>query len=224
MTLHASYDPQIRKGLRRRSCAVLPVGSIEQHGAHLPVTTDTDIVTAISKKLADNIGAILLPTVSYGVSIEHAPLFQLSVKESTLYGQVTQICSSLEQNKIRDIFVINGHHGNQKALDRIKCPRVRVFSYWHFMERKFDHAGFVETSLMLAITDTVRMSLAKKGLDEESLSPVQLARARKTAAKSFPKATGNGIWGDPRGASKKDGAKILAEVIRNLTSKCRDCI
>ena len=56
---------------------------------------------------------------------------------------------------------------------------VRVYSYWHFMEHEFDHAGFVETSLMLAISDKVKMEKAKKGLIIEKLSKLEQSTVSK---------------------------------------------
>ena len=80
---------------------------------------------------------------------------------------------SLVSNNIQNLVILNGHHGNQSALRSISKKierstkmkiKVFVFSYWHFMKTEFDHAGFVETSLMLAISNKVKMSKAKKGL------------------------------------------------------------
>ena len=67
-------DPDIRKSIiKKRQVAVIPVGSIEQHGAHLPVSTDSDIVTEIAKRITEKNRYLLLPTLNYGVSFEHAP-------------------------------------------------------------------------------------------------------------------------------------------------------
>ena len=84
------------------------------------------------------------------------------------------------------------------------------------MERDFDHAGFVETSLMLAISKEVKMNLAQKGLITDGMSKREINKLGKMASKSFPKVTKNGIWGDPRKATKKDGQKIFREIIGNL--------
>lgn len=225
----AQFDPELRKKIiRKRPAAIIPVGSIEQHGAHLPVTADSDIVTHIAGKVGSRIGALVLPAVTYGVSFEHAPFFQISVKKSTLRKQITDICESLGSNGINVVFVINGHHGNQKAVEHIgravSGPEVFEFSYWHFMERRFDHAGFVETSLMLAASKNVRMGAAKAGLDESRLDGAELKRMHRLASRSFPEATGNGIWGDPRKATKTEGRRILSEIVENLAKRCQTCM
>ena len=227
-------DPDIRKSIiKKRQVAVIPVGSIEQHGAHLPVSTDSDIVTEIAKRIAEKNRYLLLPTLNYGVSFEHAPFFNLSIRESTLRTVLIDLCTSLLANNIKTVFVINGHHGNLKAiknldvkLKKISKNKLKVFSlsYWHFMQREFDHAGFVETSLMLAISKDVKMKFAKKGLITDGMTRQEIAKIGKLANKSFPKATKNGIWGDPRKATKKDGCVILTEIIKNLEKECQTCL
>ncbi len=229
--ISAQFDPELRGVIKQKKLtAIIPVGSIEQHGPHLPISTDSEIVTEIASRIGSKINALVLPTITYGVSFEHAPFFHASVKKPTLQKQITEICESLGDAGIRNIFIINGHHGNQKAVyqlgKKISSRRLRVFefSYWHFMERCFDHAGFVETSLMLAISKNVKMGLAEKGLDERQFSGAELERIGRLASKSFPKATKNGIWGDPRGATKRDGRQILSEIVRNLEKKCQTCL
>ncbi len=232
--IRAQFDPNLRKSIKKKKqVAVIPIGSIEQHGAHLPVSTDSDIVTEVAKRLSEMKGYLLLPTLTYGVSFEHAPFFNLSIKESTLRTVLTDLCSSLLANNIKTIFIINGHHGNLKAiknidvkLQKLSKNKLKVFSlsYWHFMKREFDHAGFVETSLMLAISKNVKMTLAKKGLITDGLTKQEIKKLGKLANQSFPKATKNGIWGDPRKANKKDGQSILVEIVKNLGKKCQTCL
>jgi creatinine amidohydrolase len=221
------------KQIRKKPVAIIPVGSTEQHGPHLPVSTDSDIVSFIAEKVSEKTGFLLLPTIEYGVSFEHHPFFNLSIKSGTLQKYVIEICASLWKNKIKTIIILNGHHGNQKALNDIPSkvakiygirPRIFVYSYWHFMKRRFDHAGFVETSIMCAISRQVEMSKAEKGLVEDGLSKKELYRLDKTANKSFIAVTKNGVWGDPAGATAKDGRKILGEIIASIVKECQTCL
>ena len=232
--IQAQFDLNLRKSIKKKKqVAIIPIGSIEQHGPHLPISTDSDIVTEVAKRLSEMKGYLLLPTLTYGVSFEHAPLFNLSIRESTLRTILTDLCSSLLMNNIKTVFIINGHHGNLKSiknidvkLQKISKNKLKVFplSYWHFMKREFDHAGFVETSIMLAISKNVKIKLAKKGLITDGLTKQEIKILGKLANQSFPKATKNGIWGDPTKATKKDGKTILAEIIKNLGKKCQTCL
>lgn len=226
-------DPDLRSLIRKKKTAIIPVGSTEQHGPHLPVSTDSDIVSEVSRRLAEKMDLWLLPTIRYGVSAEHAPFFQMSLKETTLRLVLADLCNSLLENGIDTVFIINGHHGNIKAIKtidkKIKSMTgsrldVHVFSYWHFMQEEFDHAGSVETSLMLAISKNVKMELAEKGLITDKMDRKEIDRLSRIASRSFPEATKNGIWGDPTKATKSKGQAILAEIVENLQKKCQTCL
>ena len=224
MNIDELYDPEFRKLIKsKKPTIIIPVGSIEQHGAHLPISTDSDIVTEIASRLAKKCGFVVFPTISYGVSWEHEPLFNLSLKENNLRKILDDIITSLGKNHIKKIIILNGHHGNLQVLNRIGMEGVSKLSYWHFMKHEFDHAGFVETSLMLAISNKVKMKKAKKGLITKGLSKDEVKRIGELSTKpgGFPKVTKNGVWGDPTGATKKDGQRFLSEIVRNLAKECQ---
>ena len=227
------YDPEFRELIKsKKPTIIIPVGSLEQHGAHLPITTDSDIVTEIASRLAKKCNFVVLPTISYGISFEHEPFFQVNIQ---LLGFLRDIISSLVINKVKSVIILNGHHGNVDTLEMMeanperewnldfKDVKIDFYSYWHFMEHEFDHAGFVETSLMLAISNKVKMKKAKKGLITKGLSEKEIQRINKLSTErgGFPKVTKNGVWGDPTGATKKDGEKFLAEIVRNLAKECQ---
>ena len=224
MNSNELYDPEFRKLIKsKKPTIIIPVGSIEQHGPHLPISTDSDIVTEIASRLAKKCGFIVFPTISYGISLEHEPLFNLSLKENNLRKILDDIITSLGKNHIKKIIILNGHHGNLQVLNRIGMEGVSKLSYWHFMKHEFDHAGFVETSLMLAISNKVKMKKAKKGLITKGLSKDEVKRIGELSTKpgGFPKVTKNGVWGDPTVATKKDGQRFLSEIVRNLAKECQ---
>jgi len=225
MIIRDQFDPDLRKRIKqKKQIAIIPVGSIEQHGPHLPISTDSDIVTEISLRFSKKINGILLPTINYGISDEHFPFFNLSVKKSTLSKMLDDICESLIKNGISRILIINGHYGNLDSLKdferkKKKSRKIKVFSYWKYMDREFDHAGNVETSIMLAISKNVKMKNAKKGFQTDGMSKQEISKINKLAQKSFPKVTGNGVWGDPTKSSAKLGRKIINEVVNNLVKE-----
>ena len=225
MDINELYDPEFRKLIKsKKPTVIIPVGSIEQHGAHLPISTDSDIVTEIASRLAKKCGFIVFPTISYGVSWEHEPLFNTSLKANNLRKILDDVILSLRKNHIKKIFILNGHHGNLQVFAHMeKVANISTLSYWHFLNHEFDHAGFVETSLMLAISNKVKMKKAKKGLITKELSEKEKKIISKLSTKAggFPKVTKNGVWGDPTGATKKDGQRFLAEIVRNLVKECQ---
>ena len=233
MNIDDLYDPEFRKLIKsKKPTVIIPVGSIEQHGAHLPISTDSDIVTEIASRLAKKCGFIVFPTISYGISEEHHPLFHISLRENNLLTILKRIHESLFHQGDIKMIILNGHHGNVGAWNNIRrcvphqyvdSRQVRSYSYWHYMNREFDHAGFVETSIMLAISDKVKMKKAKKGFTTKGLSEEEIQRIKKLSTErgGLPKVAKNGVWGDPTGATKKDGQKFLAEIVRNLAKECQ---
>ena len=228
------YDPEFRKLIKsKKPTIIIPVGSLEQHGAHLPITTDSDIVTEIASRLAKKCDFIVFPTVSYGISHEHDPFFNMSLESNTLWNIIGDIDRSVVKNKLKSVIILNGHHGNTLSLKHAerktilqrlaRMRKIRFYSYWHFMKREFDHAGFVETSIMLAISNKVKMKKAKKGFTTKGLTRKEIQKINKLSTQpgGFAKVTKNGVWGDPTGATKKDGQNFLAEIVRNLAKECQ---
>jgi len=244
------YDPEFRELIKSKNpTIIIPVGSIEQHGAHLPITTDSDIITEIASRLAKKCGFIVFPTISYGISFEHSPLFNTSLLPEQLQELLQGIIHGLMQHSLTSVIILNGHHGNEQNLEKlhriyndpaiaaaaeatapsgtdtrvISRIRLQTCHYWKYMKHEFDHAGFVETSIMLAISDKVKMEKAEKGLITKGLSEKERKRINKLSTQpfGFPKVTKNGVWGDPTKATKKDGKKFLAEIVRNLAKECQ---
>ena len=115
------YDPEFRKLIKsKEQTVIIPVGSLEQHGAHLPITTDSDIITEIASRLAKKCGFIVFPTINYGISFEHSPLFNTSVTATTLGIILSNIVTSLIKNGVTRIIILNGHHGNAQILGLVK--------------------------------------------------------------------------------------------------------
>jgi creatinine amidohydrolase len=217
------YD--FRIALKKIRRAIIPVGSLEQHGAHLPLSTDSIIAEYVARMVAEKAGAFVMPVISYGVSFEHKPMFNVSLRNSTLSTMICDACMSLAEIRIKQIIILNGHHGNTGALQYIsqelhnKIPRdvnIHTIHYWQMMMREFDHAGEVETSLVLAIApELVRMDRAMPNSKKLSKSKAAY-NSIINAPGSFPKITGNGVWGDPRKATVAKGNSLLKEITSNL--------
>ncbi len=219
-------DPQFWSALKKTKRAIIPVGSLEQHGPHLPVSTDALIAEHVSKLVAQKVGALVLPAIAYGVSFEHDPMFHVSLRNSTLSALVCDACAALAGHGVKEVVVINGHHGNIGALQYIaqdlagRIPdnvSVHVLHYWHQMKNdELGHAGEVETSLVLAIApELVRMEKAQAGAIKPTKSKAAYASIANSPG-SFVKMTGNGVWGDPKKASAETGQRLLKEITAGL--------
>jgi creatinine amidohydrolase len=219
------YD--FKLALKKIKKAIIPVGSLEQHGAHLPLSTDSIIAEYIARKIAEQVGAFLMPTLTYGISFEHKPMFNVSLRSSTLSAMICDASLSLAESGIKQIIILNGHHGNTGALQYIPQEldnriysdvNIHAIHYWQMMRSEFDHAGEVETSLILAISpELVRMDRAKPS--SKKLSKSKFAYTCITNAPgAFPKLTGNGVWGDPRKATATKGEKMIKEITINASN------
>ncbi len=210
--------------------AIIPLGSTEQHGEHLPFSTDTVIVEYISKIIAQKTNSFLLPSLYYGVSFEHEPFFNISINYNTLLNFISDICVSLFKQGIDRLYVINGHHGNIGLLQYVgqqistKYPINEKFfyfiNYWQMIDKNFDHAGEVETSLMLFICpELVRMDLLKKGLelDEKNNNNDKIGiNMSINNPGGFIKFTKNGIWGNPFNSSSENGKIMLSCITEKI--------
>lgn len=220
MSLNDLSNYEIKRGNKK---IIIPLGSTEQHGRHLPISTDTIIAEYFANQLTKKIPSYSLSGIPSGVSFEHRPFFNISISNDLLSELLSQICISLGENGFNQIIIINGHRGNMGAVQYIpqKVERInsklKVFgiNYWQLIERDFDHGGFVETSLMLAIAPKlVQMHKAKSGyLNKKMLHSTYTTFLSNTS--SF-KITRNGVLGDPRKATKEEGKKIISITIKNL--------
>jgi creatinine amidohydrolase len=219
-------EHDFRTSLKKIRRAIIPVGSLEQHGPHLPVSTDSLIAEHVARAVAQNVSAFLLPVVPYGISFEHEPMFNVSLRNSTLSKMICDVCSSLAKIGLKQVIILNGHHGNTGALQYIPqelhrniLPHVSIhtFHYWQMMRDEFDHAGEVETSLVLAIEPKL-VHMERAIPNSKKLSKTKAAYNSITNVPgSFPKITGNGVWGDPREATAEKGDNLLKEITSNLT-------
>lgn len=225
MSLYNLNNYEIKSGKK----IIIPLGSIEQHGPHLPISTDTIIAEYLANQLTKKISSYALPGIPYGVSFEHRPFFNISINNDVLSELLSQVCISLGENGFNQIIILNGHRGNMGVLQYIpqiverNNPKVNVFgiNYWHLIEREFDHGGFVETSLMLAIEPKlVQMQMAKRGYsNKKRLHSTYTTFLSNTS--SF-KITRNGVLGDPRKATKEEGKKIISITMKNLVRTLKE--
>jgi creatinine amidohydrolase len=118
---------------RGKPVAVLPVGSFEQHGEHLPLITDTAIACLLARRIADDHGLFLLPPITISCSQEHASMAgTVSISAATLYAMVNDIWRSLEASGTPGLLIVSGHGGNYVLSNvvqelNVNGPRVALF-------------------------------------------------------------------------------------------------
>jgi len=230
--------PEFNKLDKENMVVIVPIGSIEQHGPHLPISTDTKLVTEVVTRTAKQLGGKILvtPTVWTGFSPHHMDFpGAISLSSKVLLDLLLDICNSIYHHGFKRILLINGHGGNSSFL-RITSARmgnkpdciVAALNYWDLVKdylysvikdgQEFipGHAGEFETSLQLVLSkDLVESSLISKVeattkmLSSRSGSNLYVYRPTKSLSS-------NGQLGSSENSSVEQGEIILKKIIQEL--------
>jgi mycofactocin precursor peptide peptidase len=198
----------------QRRALLVPLGSLEQHGPHLPLDTDTRLAMAVAAATAARRdGVAVAPPVAFGASGEHAGFpGTLSIGTPAL----TELLVELGRDAARDwdaLLLVNGHGGNLEAvagaLARLGAEGRRCRAF-HLTPSSGDaHAGRTETALLLHLDPgVVRLGLAEAG--ETRRVDELMDFLRRDGVRSV---SPNGVLGDPRGATAAEGRALFEELI-----------
>jgi creatinine amidohydrolase len=227
---------EVETFLRDHQTVIVPIGSTEQHGPHGPLGTDALIPTEIARRVAERVGAVVAPVLSYGLSYPHTGFTGVvQLRIPTFMAVIEDLCASLATVGFTRIVFLNGHYDNTYAIayacanaaDRMPAG-VRAFplNYWDGMTAAeaaefFDpsnglHANKGETAAVLAINpDAVDMEQAN--VEFPPFPDVTNAASVHTAfffsaPGSVHRATHSGTWGDAREATAEFGEQYLRVV------------
>lgn len=205
--------------------AVLPIGSFEQHGPHLPLVTDTLIAVAVATGISSQYGALLLPPVTFSCSHEHAEFAgTVSVSATTLVAIVNDIGRSLERQGIHRLLLVNGHGGNYVLSNLVQegtldgSIRVGLFPSredWNegreaagmtSTPHEDMHAGELEVSILLAaFPDAVR-----DGWDQDDHAADDRRHLGVLGMSAYTK---SGVIGRPSLATPEKGRAALDHLV-----------
>lgn len=238
-------DREVEAYLRDHDTVIVPVGSTEQHGPHAPLGTDVLIPVEVGRRVAEQIGALVAPSVDYALSYPHVGFTGVvHIRVSTFMSLIEDLCASFAAVGFRRIVFLNGHYDNTYAIayacasaaERMP-PGTRAFpvNYWDGMTADeaaefFDpsnglHANKGETAAVLAINPAlVDMELANVEFPPfpEVTSPAPVHTAFFFSAPgSVHRATQSGTWGDARSATPEFGERYL-QVVTGATVRILD--
>lgn len=209
----------VSQAVQGTELVLVPVGSIEQHGPHLPLDTDTVIANAVAVAAAERLRAWVAPALCYGSSGEHQSFAGTSsIGTDALHLTVVELVRSLRTWTAKVLFV-NAHGGNVEALSgavaqlRDEGHDVDWVACATESSRSGDlHAGRTETSLMLHLAPwSVRLASAEAGTTRPLRKTLPLMRSGGVSAVSP-----NGILGDPAGATAGEGAELVRAMVADV--------
>lgn len=198
---------------------IVPIGSIEQHGPHLPLGTDSLLVGRIALKVGEKTGCSVTPTLSFGISEEHMDFKgTISLSPDSFKAMVFDVCKSLQRHGVDRQHIINYHGGNKKYLleliPEMKAVGIDV-SLHGVLGRlgKFDHAGEIETSLMLYLfPEKVRGDKIKK-------FRYNIPTGEKWRVKDCSE---TGVIGEAMEASAEKGGEYFNRIINEIVEEIQN--
>jgi creatinine amidohydrolase/Fe(II)-dependent formamide hydrolase-like protein len=229
--------PQAEKRFKEVDIALLPVGSLEQHGPHLPLDTDAFDALHLVKSVAEQCTdpkPLVFPLIPYGISYHHEDFAgTISISNETLANMVYEIGMSAARSGIKKFIIINGHGGNTPSLKfaaQIINRDAHIFTcvdtgetsdvdIANICETPNDvHAGEIETSTSLANRpELVDMTKAKKSIPQFSSTFLNFSAKRSVEwFTRTEKISKTGVLGDPTKATVDKGKEIWQIMVRNL--------
>lgn len=233
MIIEAITMKEFEEGIKKTKTAIIPFGSVEEHGNHLPLGTDAIQAYEIASRVPEKIPVFVCPPIYYGLcrsSSKHPGT--LSIRGSTLRSLVIDIVESLYKQGLRNFLLFSGHAGGthlamitdagEEILEKFDDVSVGVVSYLDIAEEAWkdelecvrdSHAGESETSLMMVLRD----DWVKGTSPEEYPSFPKYVLVRDKRSFWY-----GGVWGDPGKASKQKGEKLLDRAVDFLVERVKE--
>lgn len=218
-----------------KTVAVLPVGSFEQHGPGLPLTTDTLIAGELARRCADTYDLLLLPPICFSCSHEHAAFpGTISVSPTTLSRVIEEVADDLSRQGVPKLVVMNCHGGNSVLINVVQqanAARKSMLLYptshhWNLARAASGcatdnhqdmHAGEAETSILLAVApEQVQpgWESADHQVDDRSLLTLV----------GMDRLTETGVIGRPSLASAQKGEALLDALVERLSDPLKELL
>jgi creatinine amidohydrolase len=222
--------PEFEAALAKTTTVLIPFGSVEEHGPHLPLGTDACHAVVVAQRAAELYPMLVTPLVPYGLcrsTSEHPGT--ISISSTTLKALALDLGRELYRQSCRQIILLTGHAGRthvaalieagEQLLRELPAVRVAVVNVLELLREALkqtpelvqtpgdSHAGEVETAIMLAAHPELVKGTAPA--EWPTFPKFILARQKR---KFWP----GGVWGDPGGATREKGHKILQQEVKLL--------
>jgi len=218
---------EFRKGLKKTKTLIIPFGTVEEHGRHLPLSTDTIIAVEVLRLVEEKRKVFIAPPLHYGVcTTTRLHPGTISITPETLRRITLDMVRDSFQKDIKNFILISGHGGGlhmnalkevaEILVEEIKGIRIAVVSPYELLWKELSgiaetendsHAGEIETSVMLAL----RPELVK-GRSKEEYPSFPKPMVVKDKLKYWP----GGVWGNPEKASREKGEQVIALILEKI--------
>ena len=244
--------PEVEERLKETQIAIIPLGSTEEHGHHMPIGCDYRCAEAfaslVAKEVADDVGAIVLPVMPYGVTCVMDWPGTITLRSETSINLYIDIMESLIHHGFNKLVMLNGHGGNviqlQVAMKQVKLKTnawigmvgIESFLPEGFRESIYEtrplnddsHAGEAETSTALALGLDIRMDKRITSFPKYEgpagyvkHAPAPVGHALYGLFLPLRESMHTGIMGDPTKASKEKGEKIINKAVEGFADFLR---
>jgi creatinine amidohydrolase len=245
--LHELPWPRVAAAFERSDLVIVPIGSTEQHGPHLPVATDFLVAEHIAGQVGDRLGALVAPVLPFGFAAYHLDFAgTITLDEPTLRAVLLHTCRSLMRHGARHFVVVNGHGGNTASAESVALELAdqgalcAVSQWWELAQeinpgswRDFTHAGIVETAAVLAIRpELVDLSAARPNtllplsdtIRSQYASRFRFRNGTVSVRMPLRRISANGHLGevDPAAATPELGREILGAIVEYLVAFTRE--
>jgi creatinine amidohydrolase len=224
-------QPEIAAQLQRNPFVILPTGSVEQHGPHLPAGTDTLAATIIAHAIAERMDGLVLPATPFGVTPMHMPFeATITLTPETYMRVVVETCASTAKHGAKSLLIVNWHEGNipalaiaAEALHREHGLSVLTVQACYVAAELYGpqcggltHGGEIEALAVLAARpDLVHLERIDYSSDHQhghKMDRLRRTRAYQPVLTDIRSIAPTGWFGSPQHATTEKGARMLADI------------
>jgi creatinine amidohydrolase len=234
-------QPEIARQLKRNPLVILPTGSVEQHGAHLPAGTDAFAAEMVAEAVAEKMDGLVLPGPMVGVTPMHMPFeATVSFTPETYIRVATEICESAARHGAKMLMIVNWHEGNipslaiaAEDLHRRVGLRVLTVQACYVAEELYGeecngltHGGEIEALAVLAYRpELVHLDRIGNSSDHRRgrhMDKLRRTRSYQPVLTDIRNIAPTGWYGDPSAATAERGAVMLEAIANSIASEATE--
>ena len=234
-------QPEVAAQLQRNPFVILPTGSVEQHGPHLPAGTDTLAATVIAEAVAQRMDGLVLPATPFGVTPMHMPFeATITLTPDTYMRVVIETCASTAKHGAKSLLIVNWHEGNipslaiaAETLHRDHVLSVLTVQACYVAAELYGpqcggltHGGEIEALAVLAARpDLVHLDRIDYSSDHQhghKMDRLRRTRAYQPVLTDIRSIAPTGWFGSPQHATAEKGARMLADIAEAIAREATE--